>query len=351
MLSRSKEMKIKNTFILLLTAFSLTACASKQPLVSDISSDRKTQTQARSEQTTVPETVVSKPETLAADWSNRNEIVSQTGTGGTVNILNKDKTEPLNAKTVMHGGKVESVVDYTIGLSGYPASEKAQICFCVTVGGKLCEFELAGEKSSGGMLCTEKNVNTELFDELVITDCDLVKGENKLCIMYSTYYPQLCTAFPTKLPKTFTSDVQTTQSKPIVLPQRYDDKFVYSSDKTELAQSTNFVFDQIRYDEQKAWSEVKSGTDVSIKLINIDMKMTGSVKRDMLIFVLQNGKPVEFADGKKYAMLRLEQIDCSVDIPLTKFTRSGQHELLTVCCFDMSEAVWCFRSEQMFLVK
>lgn len=343
-------MKFKMAFILLLLALTLTACSKSEALVSDADSS------SQSAQTTLLQTSgvdIPQPavQTLSPDLSNWSDVVGSTGTGGTVNILDKDKTEPLSAKTVMQGGKVEAVVDYTIGLSGYPASEKAQVCFCAAVGGKLCEFELAGEKSSGGMLCTEKNVNTELFDELVITDCDLVKGENELCIMYTTYYPQLCTVFPTKLPKKFTSDTQKTQSKPVVLPQRYDDKFFYSSDKNELSQSTNFVFDQIRYDEQKAWSEVKAGTDVSLKLINIDMKMTGSVKRDMLVVALQNGKPVKFADGKRYAVLSLEQTDSSVNMPLTKFSQRGSHELLTVCCFDMSEAIWCFRTEHMFLVK
>ncbi len=342
-------MKFKKAFILVLSALIFAACSKPEPLVSDAgSSTAKT---SRISGTTTQTEQQTTAQTLSPDLSNRNDVVSWTGTGGTVNILNKQKTEPLSAKTVMQGGKVEAVVDYTIGLSGYAACEKADVCFFAAVNGKLCEFELAGEKSSGGMLCTEKNVNTELFDELVIADCDLAKGENELCIMYTTYYPQLCTAFPTKLPKTFSSDSHTKQSKPVAHPQRYADKFVYSSDKNELSQSTNFVFNQIKYDEQKAWSEVRAGTDVSLKLINIDLKMTGSVKRDMLVVVLQNGKPVRFADKKEYAYLNLEQTDCSVTIPLTKLSQSGSHELVTVCCFDMSEAIWCFRTEHMFLVK
>ena len=348
-------MKLKKTLILVLSAVILSACSKSEPLVSGIDSSTPKATQSTGTTTQTEQTRQTEQQTtaqtLSPDLSNWNDVVSSTGTGGTVNILCKDKTEPLSAKTIMHGGRVEAVVDYTIGLSGYSASEKADVYFFATVGGRLCEFELAGEKSSGGMICTAKNVNTELFDELVITDCELVKGENELCIMYTTYYPQLRKALPTKLPKTFTSDTQTAQSKPVCQPQRYEDTFTYSSDKNELSQSTNFVYEQIRYDEQKAWSLVRAGTDVGIKLINIDLEMTGSVKRDMLVFAVQNGKPVKLAGGKEFAFLSLSETDCSVGIPLTKLTQSGSHELLTVCCFDMSEAVWCFRTEHMFLVQ
>lgn len=342
-------MKLKKALLLVLSAVILTACSKSEPLVSGI--DSSTPQPSQSSGTTTHTEQQTTAQTLAPDRSNHSEVVSSTGTGGTVNILNKEKTEPLSAKTVMHGGKVEAVIDYTIGLSGYPDSEKADVCFFAAVNGKLCEFELAGEKSSGGMLCTKKNVNTELFDVLVITDCDLVKGENELCIMYTVYYPQIVFGCPSKLGRTFSSDTKTSQSKAVELPQRYEDKLTYSHDKAELSQSTNFVFDQIRYDEQKAWSEVRAGTDVSLKLINIDLKMTGSIKRDMLVVALQNGKPIKLANGKEFAFLSLESSDCSVSIPITKLDKSGQHEFLTVCCFDMSEVIWCFRTEHMFLVR
>ena len=349
-------MKIKNTVVLILTALSLTACGSRQALVSELDESipqtvSVTDMTARTEQTTEAETVQSKPQTLASDLSNRNEIVSMTGAGGTVNILSKDKTEPLSAKSVMNSGRVEAVLAYTAGLGGYPSSEKAEVYFFVAVNGRLCEFEIAGEKSTGGMLHTKRNVNTELSDELVITDCELEKGENELCIMYTAYHPQLCAAYPTKLPKTFSSDCRTKQSKPVCRAQRYEDRFVYSSEKRDLSDSSDFVFDRIGYDQQKAWSEVNAGTDVSLRLINIDMKMTGTVKRNMLIFAMLDDKPIRLAGEKEFAFFRLEKTDCSVKIPLTKLEKNEKPRVLIVCCFDMSEAVWCLRTEHMFLVK
>ncbi len=352
-------MNIKNTFILLLTAFILTACASKQPLVSDFdesTSESQSQIteQMQTKQTSANDAQQTTVERLSDNMLNWNKVVSNTGAGGVVNILEKtdgDKYEPLSEKTVMQGGKVEAVLFCNIHLGGYESNEKVDVYYFVTVNGKLCEFELGGKKSSGGILCTQKPLNTDLRDVLTVTDCDLTKGENKLNIMYVTYYPQIIYGYPTKLEKSFSSDTQTRQSKIIETPQRYSDMLRYSQDKSELSKSTNFVFKQLKYDQDADWSEVSAGTDIGIKLINIDVNMTGSKKRDMLVCVMQNGKPIKLANGKKYLFLSLEQTDCSVEIPLTTLSQSGNHEYLTVCFFDMSDVIWSFKTDKMFWVK
>ena len=350
---------IKQMLLLLSAAVTLTSCSGKQPLVSDFdesTSESQSQIteQMQTKQTSANDAQQTTVERLSDNMSNWNKVVSNTGAGGAVNILEKvvnGKSEPLSEKTVMHAGRVETVVWLEIHLGGYESTEKADVFFFAAVNGKLCEFELAGEKSSGGMLCTRKNINTELFDELVITDCDLENGGNELSIMYMVYHPQIVYAYPAKLSKRFSSDTHTRQSKTVELPQRYEDSFTYCGDKSELGLSTNFVYDQISYDQDKDWSEVSRGTAVGIKLINLDVNMTGSKKRDMLVCVLHNGKPIRLSNGKEFAFLKLDETDCSVSIPLTKLTQSGKHELLTACFFDMSEVIWCFSAEHMFLVR
>ena len=341
-------MRLKLILLVLTAALALTACESKQPLVSDTDSTQPVQT----EQTTVAETT-SQP-SAASSGSSLPDTAKWAGwgqpyPGGSINLLDA-QGKMLMPTSQIAASQPVFTLSYRFDLDGFDDDE-VQVYIIAAIGGEVCDLELAGEKSTGGMLHTKRNVNTELSDELVITDCELEKGENELCIMYTAYYPQLCAAYPTKLPKTFSSDCRTKQSKPVCRAQRYEDRFVYSSEKRDLSDSSDFVFDRIGYDQQKAWSEVNAGTDVSLRLINIDMKMTGTVKRNMLIFAMLDDKPIRLAGEKEFAFFRLEKTDCSVKIPLTKLEKNEKPRVLIVCCFDMSEAVWCLRTEHMFLVK
>ena len=185
-------MKLKKALAVVLTAVVLTACGSKQALVSDTDSSSQS-AQTTSQQTPVSQTSTAetsvKSDRLLDDLSNWAQV--RTFPGGSISLLDMNDSV-IMPSTLMKGGRVEMQLCYAFELNDNRFNgEDAWLYILVAVNGKLCDFELAGEKSIDGMLSCTAKLGADHKQTLTISDCTLKSDNNTVGVYMAVYCAQV----------------------------------------------------------------------------------------------------------------------------------------------------------------
>ena len=346
-------MKLKKVLLLLTAAITLTACSKSEPLVSDIESSSISETQTTSQQTTASQAVTAetsvKSDRLLDDLSNWAQV--RTFPGGSINLFDMDDSV-IMPSTLMKNGRVEMQLSYTFELNDNRfGGEDAWLYILVAVNGKLCDFELAHEKSNDGMLSCTAKLGIENKQTLTVTDCTLNSDNNTVGVYMAVYSAQVGGCQQIAIARQFKSDTQQTQKREILSPNRYEECIKYTQgDKNELYLSHNFEFEKGEFDEQKMQTSVPKGTKLTFRYINSNDERTAALDVDLLVIVLKNGKPIKLFSGEEKAILPLTQKDFSALIPIETLDSSGA-QLFNICIFDLNDESRGHASERLFYVQ
>ena len=330
-------MKLKLISLVLTAALALTACESKQPLVSDLSSKSSTQTRSQTKQETSQPTASESALPPAQADSSSPDLSYWEGWGhpcpdAAVNLLDS-QGKVISPSTLIQGSQPAFMLYYKFGLDGFDG-ENVQLYLLASADGALCDFELAGEKSSSGMLCVSRQLGKEYKEPLKLLGCGLKNGSNKVGVYLLGFCSQVGKAQTVQLVREFTSDTDQ-QPEKILLPQRYDDVIKYgSADKSELSLSHNFEFDKGEYDEQRDLTTVPKGTKLYYRYINANDERTAARDADVLLIVLKNGKPMPLFSTADKAVLPLKNTDYSVLLPVDEMNGTG-YAKYQVCLFEI----------------
>ncbi len=345
-------MKLKKAFAVVLTAAVLTACSKPEPLVSGTDSSSNNETQTSAQQTTVSQTVSAdsneKSDRLLSDLSNWAQV--RTFPGGSINLFDMNDCV-IMPSTLMKNGRVQMQLQYTFELNGKFVGEDVQLYIFTVVNGSLCDFELAGEKSTDGMLpCTAK-LGVDRKQTLTVSDCTLNNGSNTVGVYIAVYSAQVGGCQQIGIARQFRSDTHKTQSREMLAPNRYEEYIKYTqADKNELALSHNFEFEKGSFDEHKMQTSVPKGTKLQFRYINSNPERTAALDAKLLVLVLKNGKPIKLFSGEEKAILPLTQKDCSALIPIETLDSSGA-QLFNICIFSLNNETGGHTSERLFYVQ
>ena len=325
-------MKLKLISLVLTAALALTACASKQPLVSDTDSTQPVQT----EQTTVAETT-SQPSAASsgsslpdtAKWAG----LGQPYPGGSINLLDA-QGKMLMPTSQIAASQPVFTLSYRFDLDGFDDDE-VQVYIIAAIGGEVCDLELAGEKSTGGMLCVPKVLGREYKETLKITDCGLKKGSGEIAVCMIGFCDKVGRAAVIQINKEFCSDSDRKQQNRILAPDRCEQYVICeNADKNELFKSSNFEFEKGSYDEEKNLTTVAKGTKLFYRYINANDERNAALDSDILLIVLKNGKPMKLFGGRDKAVLPLTHNDYSVLLPIDELNESG-YAKYQMCLFRL----------------
>ena len=345
-------MKLKKALAVVLTAVVLTACGSKQALVSDTDSSSQS-AQTTSQQTPVSQTSTAetsvKSDRLLDDLSNWAQV--RTFPGGSISLLDMNDSV-IMPSTLMKGGRVEMQLCYAFELNDNRFNgEDAWLYILVAVNGKLCDFELAGEKSIDGMLSCTAKLGADHKQTLTISDCTLKSDNNTVGVYMAVYCAQVGGCQQIGIARQFKSDSQQTQKREILSPNRYEHNIKYAQeDKNELSRSHNFEFEKGKFDEHKMLTTVPKGTKLTFRYINSNNERTAALDSKLLVIVLKNGKPIELFSGDKKALIPLTEKDYSALIPIETLN-SGGAQLFNICIFDLNDELRGHSSERLFYVQ
>ncbi|MBQ8120179.1 MAG: hypothetical protein IJ172_05335 [Ruminococcus sp.] len=346
-------MKVKKVLLLLTAAITLTACSKPEPLVSGIDSSSISETQTSVQQTTVSQTTsadsAEKSDRLLPDLSNWAQV--RTFPGVSINLFDMNDSVILPS-TLIKGGRVEMQICYTFELNDNRFDgEDAWLYILAAVNGELCDFEIAGQKSTNGILSCTASLGIDHKQTLTISDCTLKSENNTVGVYMAVYSAQVGGCQQIAIARQFKSDTQKTQSKEILAPSRYEQYIKYTQDdKHELSLSHNFEFEKGEFDEHKMQTTVPKGTKLQFRYINSNPERTAALDADLLVIVLKNGKPIKLFSGEEKALLPLTQKDFSALIPIETLD-SGGSQLFNICIFDLSDEIGGHASERLFYVQ
>ena len=203
------------------------------------------------------------------------------------------------------------------------------------IGGEVCDLELAGEKSTGGMLCVPKVLGREYKETLKITDCGLKKGSGEIAVCMIGFCDKVGRAAVIQINKEFCSDSDRKQQNRILAPDRCEQYVICeNADKNELFKSSNFEFEKGSYDEEKNLTTVAKGTKLFYRYINANDERNAALDSDILLIVLKNGKPMKLFGGRDKAVLPLTHNDYSVLLPIDELNESG-YAKYQMCLFRL----------------
>lgn len=321
--------------LILLTALFLSlasGCSEQEKLVDDIDS-AATQTSAQGEYDDFPEPQSMR---LKPDWSNWTDGTLITSHGMRYNLCENELGTYISEDSVIDGGIINIYLVNRFEIYPYEELDDAMVTALVMVNDKFCDFELDGKQSTEGMLRFESEVNKDLNLPLTVTDCELVKGRNKITVILAVYYPQIGHCGSANITRYMQSESEKHQSSELLQAERHEDVISYFDDPYILNESSNFVYKQNRYDEQKHCSYVNSGTEVRYRFINKNNAEDSAVKCRLLCLVLADGEPIDLLGEDKYILLPLSQSDIAFELPITKLDEKSKYTHLTFFYFDLN---------------
>lgn len=292
---------------------------------------------------------------LKSDWSNWADGTLSSAYGMQLNLMKgANDGSILTDDTVFDEDGISLHLIYSLDLDEFKTPDDAVLTVLVFVNDKVCDFSLGEQKSESGMLTTNSEVNKQLVTPLTISDCDLIKGDNKISVFMAVYFAQTGHSSSVEITRHFQSKRSKTQTADIAAPDRHEDEIKYfdSSDKSVLGQSLNFIVDPIRIEQSNRCSYVKPGTDVVFRFINSNQTQNSGAKRTVVCFALENGKPVTLFNDKKYAIVPLNETNFAFDLTIMKLDKQAAYSHITFVVFNIDEEVDCYyssaNSERLF---
>ena len=318
-------------------------CSEKKPLLSE-----EGNVQQSSETTPYP--------TLAPDWSNWTDSDVSSSYGGAVNLWDKEDTV-FGEWTVITGDTVEAKFVYRWDLDQYKEYGEAKTVTIVTVNDNVCEFELNGQPSENGVLSANKVMNQETVESLLITDCTLKEGENKLGIHTAVYFPQIGHVMTSSLIRTFQAENGREQTVTELCGTEEDLEFSITTSegmdereiKAELTKGSDYYFQQLSYDSSKRCTTIPQDGELGIELRNTGGSAgVTPVGREVLILVLKNGELILMQGDESVYLCELSEQELCRKIPLTVKGKPGEYAHVAFVYFDLSRDGSTFWNERLF---
>ena len=324
-----KKVYVVGVFILMLL---FSGCSEKKPLSLEGENELKA-----SETTPFP--------TLAPDWSNWTDSDVSSSYGGAVNLWDKEDTV-FGKWTVITGDTVEAKLVYRWDLDKYKEYGEAKTVTVVTVNDSVCEFELNGQLSQNGVLLADKVVNQETVEPLLITDCTLNEGENKLGIHIAVYFPQIGHVITSSLIRNFQAENSRVQNATGLCGTENDLEYSVTTSegldereiKAELRKGSEYYFNQLSYDSSKRCTTIPQDGELGYEFRNTGgSNGVTPEERDVLILVLKNGEPIPVQSDKNVYLCELSEQELCRKIPIEVKGEPGEYAHMAFIYFDLSE--------------
>lgn len=318
-------------------------CSEKKPLLSE-----EERVQQSSETTPYP--------TLAPDWSNWTDSAVSSSYGSAVNLWDKEDAV-FGEWTVITGDTVEAKLVYRWDLDKYKEYGEAKTVTIVTVNDNVCEFELSGQPSENGVLSANKVMNQETVESLLITDCTLKEGENKLGIHTAVYFPQIGHVMTSSLIRTFQAENGREQAVTELCGTEEDLEFSITTSegmdereiKAELTKGSDYYFQQLSYDSSKRCTTIPQDGELGIELRNTGGSAgVTPVEREVLILVLKNGELIPMQGDESVYLCELSEQELCRKIPLEVKGKPGEYVHVAFVYFDLSRDGSTFWNERLF---
>ena len=318
-------------------------CSEKKPLLPE-----EGKAQPSSETTPYP--------TLAPDWSNWTDRAVSSSYGGAVNLWEKEDTV-FGEWTVITGDTVEAKLVYRWDLDKYKEYGEAKTVTIVTVNDNVCEFELNGQPSENGVLSANKVMNQETVEPLLITDCTLKEGENKLGIHTAVYFPQIGHVMTSSLIRTFQAEKGRKQTATGLCGTENDLEFSVTTSegmeereiKAELTKGSDYYFKQLSHDSSKRCTTIPWDGEFGIEFRNTGgASGVTPVEREVLILVLKNGELIPMQGDERVYLCSLSEEELCRKIPLELNGGAGEYAHVAFVYFDLSRDGSTFWNERLF---
>lgn len=318
-------------------------CSEKKPLLPE-----EGKAQPSSETTPYP--------TLAPDWSNWTDRAVSSSYGGAVNLWEKEDTV-FGEWTVITGDTVEAKLVYRWDLDKYKEYGEAKTVTIVTVNDNVCEFELNGQPSENGVLSANKVMNQETVEQLLITDCTLKEGENKLGIHTAVYFPQIGHVMTSSLIRTFQAENGREQTVTELCGTEEDLEFSITTSegmdereiKAELTKGSDYYFKQLSHDSSKRCTTIPWDGEFGIEFRNTGgASGVTPVEREVLILVLKNGELIPMQGDERVYLCSLSDEELCRKIPLELNGGAGEYAHVAFVYFDLSRDGSTFWNERLF---
>lgn len=318
-------------------------CSEKKPLVSE-------------EKNEVQETETTPFPTLAPDWSNWFGHPGASSFGMSVNLFDKED-RVFGEWTVISGDAIEAKLVYQLALDELKKYGEAETSVIVTVNDVVCDFELSGQRSENGILTTDKVINQEITDSLLITDCTLNEGENKLGIYLAVYFPQIGKVVPSNYIRKFQAECSRVQTDAELCGTERDLEFsVTTTDgmeereiKAELRKGNDFFFQQLSFDSSTRCTTIPWDGEMGIEFRNRGGS-TGEtpMEREVLLLVLKNGEVMPIQGDKSVYLCSVSEQDLRLNIPLDVKAKQGEYAHMALVYFGLDREGDTSFSDRLF---
>ena len=320
-------MKLKCIVLSIFLCFSLIGCSS---------SDEKLINNDSGETVTEDTTDVKKDKEVLPDWSNWTKSSLSYPYGGAINLVADENKSIMTTDSVkVIDGKLTVYANYVNSLDYYEYDGSFKSTVVVIVNGKVCDFELDGMKSSMGRMIFEHEYETEYLEKLTVSDCDFKKGENTISVLCANYYPQIGHSSGLYITKNFYSDTEKTQSSTLTLNASELTGAEFVNGKIAPVASSDFIYEQIFFDDSKRCTTVPQNGVSGIKQINALPGNTKTLDRNVICLVMKNGELLPAWNGSELLQIEFTTDIISASLPITNTIENGEYALLSYFIFDI----------------
>lgn len=354
-------MRLKCVLLIMVMCITLAGCNSAEPLISEGSGEETTQRAIADTDTQQNDEGTVGDKEVLEDWSNWCDGSLPYSYGSVLNLLAKSDDDGelmpmLDDSNKAVNGVLSVYVDYRLDLDNYPYEGKADMVMLVAVNDVLCNFTLDGKQSTNGRIVTNKTVNQQFTESLIINDCNLVAGENKVSVYIVTYYPQVGHYSTNCISRPFGSDITQTQSQLCTLDiselsgvsKVTADDVEYEQIDVLLGETSDFVYEKVYFDESRLCMTINKNM-IGYKFINKRYDFA-PVQRDTVCLVLQNGELVPAWDGKELLSMPLTDEDISINLPISCEMEEGAYSLICFVFIDLEDDAEMTWSERLFYI-
>ncbi len=303
-----------------------------------------TETTAEATTAAQQETTASAPKllSLAADWSNRFELMRSHGVS--MNLKNSDGEFITDTNCRAESGKLNVQLVYAPNTDPAVEPADARIAVFAAINGQLCDFTAGNVQSEQGCLLLVRPVNSESTDTLILEDVPMQKGGNKLTVCLLVWFPQmgLCSAAEYEVP--FASDAafggktaEQTQTSALKGVETVSSAGKTAAEIQNLKQITLSVTESdVPTDPVNGAAYISAETPLRFPLANDSPEE--SKKKTGFCVIMQDGAVIPGWNGKQLLSLSMKETDIVMNLPFSASCDSGRYTAFACAFFELNAA-------------